>query len=603
MSGSLLTDLNDYHHKVGLKALQSLLLEAVEGFAVSESSTDASSLDFPAPLCDSASQDQGVISRSEIVVESDVDDFELVKSPPENLPFADDLAGEKSEGSGEAAKIKYTFNLQKVLGRFALLEGTTKIWDSFKKTLMLRRAFDALITKSLADEWSNHPERRLIDNDAVKVAQDAEAFSGEEDDLSERFVMLEGTLESWDTKRRERVRNATIKENFASKFDIWIKSDRKRMIHHTELIFDPRMKDRVGCINMFEGLPAQELDMDLDEINSRCGYIQSLLFHLCEGKEEIYNWVLCWLALPLQKPGTKMDTALLFHGFIQGAGKSLFFDKVMRQIYGKYSAKLGQGQLDSQYSEWKSQNLYTVFEEVASNNDRFSAIDKVKDLVTADTTRIEMKFVNGWEESSYINFVFLSNHVQPLPIEPNDRRFLVSWPNSALPEPIREGAADQVNDPESIRAFYTYLINHVDTTDFNSHTKPLMTKAKERIIDYGLPNWEVFFSQWQDKLINAPFISCTTHQLFTAYRAWCIARSEKIIPENKFVSLVSSRHDADVKKERCWYEPKNDTRKQAMMFVIGSAPAETKKELWLGDCVFNFNHEMKGGSNDVPDSL
>ena len=62
--------------------------------------------------------------------------------------------------------------------------------------------------------------------------------------------------------------------------------------------------------------------------------------------------------------GTKLATAILFHGEVQGAGKSLFFSDIHRQVYGKYSATLGQHQLESQYSDWKSGNLYSVFEEI-----------------------------------------------------------------------------------------------------------------------------------------------------------------------------------------------------------------------------------------------
>ena len=57
-----------------------------------------------------------------------------------------------------------------------------------------------------------------------------------------------------------------------------------------------------------------------------------LLRHLCaesaqtaDEVDAVVEWVLRWIALPLQQLGTKMQTALRFHG-AQGTGKNLFFD-------------------------------------------------------------------------------------------------------------------------------------------------------------------------------------------------------------------------------------------------------------------------------------
>ncbi|MFP3354887.1 VapE family protein, partial [Pseudoalteromonas sp. SIMBA_153] len=85
-----------------------------------------------------------------------------------------------------------------------------------------------------------------------------------------------------------------------------------------------------------DGLPLKPVEIEIDEAAAMCKPITDLLLHLCEGDQTIYDWVIRWLAIPLQRPGTKLDTALIFHGEIQGAGKSLFFDRIMTRIYGDY---------------------------------------------------------------------------------------------------------------------------------------------------------------------------------------------------------------------------------------------------------------------------
>ena len=68
-----------------------------------------------------------------------------------------------------------------------------------------------------------------------------------------------------------------------------------------------------------------------------------------------------WLAYPLQHVGAKLRTAVLMHSEMQGSGKSLFFEGVMRPIYGRYAATLGQHQMESQYTDWQSNLLYGLF--------------------------------------------------------------------------------------------------------------------------------------------------------------------------------------------------------------------------------------------------
>ncbi len=139
------------------------------------------------------------------------------------------------------------------------------------------------------------------------------------------------------------------------------------------------------------------------------------------------SWLALWLAYPLQHVGAKMATAVLMHSEVHGSGKSLLFDGVMRPIYGEYGATLGQQQMESQYTDWQSNLLYGLFEEIFSREKKYSQTGTMKQMITATSTRIEKKFVSGWEEDNHMNCIFLSNELQPFPVEPSDRRFLVVW--------------------------------------------------------------------------------------------------------------------------------------------------------------------------------
>src|SRR5690625_2799769 len=108
-------------------------------------------------------------------------------------------------------------------------------------------------------------------------------------------------------------------------------------------------------------------------------------------------------------------------------------------------------------------------------------------MITGKTQRIEKKFISGWEESNHMNAVFLSNEVQPFPIEPSDRRMLVLWPRRKLPAELQHDVTTEINNG-GIPAFYGWLLS-IDLAGFDPHTKPPMTPEKERIIDFGRPGW------------------------------------------------------------------------------------------------------------------
>lgn len=588
------TDFNDLHMQQGLDAVRAQVSAAVDDCTVPV---------FPAPLSPTGNQIEGQNPQNEANLVS-VKQTLSIESGGQNL--GGNTGGQGGENDNIIPFESATLDLNKCLGRFCLVEGESKYWDSHRKKVIKKTAFIDMLGKALFNEWNSHRDRRLIDSDTVKKStQEAEEQNA--NDLIERFVMLEGTLESWDKFRRERVKNTTIKENFSQGYELWLKSERRRMIYHKDLVFDPLQRTKEHQINMFEGLVVKpimqgekgaEYMLPSDEAFEQARGIFDLLYHLCERDHDIADWVIKWLAYPLQNQGAKMASACLFHGHIQGAGKSLFFDGIMRKIYDKYSVTLGQTALESDYNDWAEQKLYCVFEEIFNNQSKFKTMGLIKHMVTGNTIRIDKKFMSGWEESNHVNCVFLSNEVQPLPLEENDRRFLVSWPETKLPEEIYDAAIESANNPEAIRAWYTYLLQ-VPLAGFGTHTEPPMTDAKQRIITFGLPNWKTFFYEWRDGYTIYPYQPCKSDQLFTAYRQWCIKKNEKPLSMTKFMTLLSTI--TGVQKTKAGYL-EGATRRQAMVVLVGEDPPKDSREKWLGLQIDNFENSIKG-RDDVPNIL
>ena len=222
------------------------------------------------------------------------------------------------------------------------------------------------------------------------------------------------------------------------------------------------------------------------------GPILALLESLCGAEDQVDEcvaWILRWLAFPLQNPGAKMQTALLMFGEKQGTGKSLFFQDVVAPIYGDYGTVASQHQLDSTFTAWRSRKLFVLFEEVLSRDDKYSHNGTLKYMITGKSMSINQKNLPERTERNHLNGAFLSNEPQPIPIELEDRRFMVIEARAKQSEEFYK----QVNAAIAaggVEAFYHFLLNF-PLDGFNEHTKPMMTLAKERVIEFGLNGWKI----------------------------------------------------------------------------------------------------------------
>ncbi len=114
-----------------------------------------------------------------------------------------------------------------------------------------------------------------------------------------------------------------------------------------------------------------------------------------------------------------------------------------------------------------------------------------------------------------------------------------------------------------LEAFYHFLLNY-DLSDFNEHTKPPMTRAKERVIAFGRASWDAFHFSWKEGLLEAPYCSCLSSDLYIAYKRWCDRNGEKPLSLTKFAGLLDSREHKCKKEISLDGKPK----KSYMIFEI-----------------------------------
>jgi hypothetical protein len=150
----------------------------------------------------------------------------------------------------------------------------------------------------------------------------------------------------------------------------------------------------------------------------------TLIDHLFTGAEpHIKKWFLDWLAYPVKFPGTKLFTAAMLHGRVQGTGKSLV-GETMSAIYGKAATTIMQAQLTGDFSEWAPLRSFVMCDDITII-DRRETHDKLKMLITQKKMWVNEKYKTSFEIDDHINWYFTSNRFDALALDRGERRFFV----------------------------------------------------------------------------------------------------------------------------------------------------------------------------------
>lgn len=419
-----------------------------------------------------------------------------------------------------------------------------------------------------------------------KQVKRPQSFWDSVDHLMDHFVLLYGTNTAWDDVNRLQIKVPDLRLAFGSDaVKFWLGNGGRRMINADRLVFDPTRKvDPKTSVNMFNGFSVVPK-------KGKCEKVLDLLAHLCDGDQELVTWITRWIAYPLQHPGAKMETSIIMHGD-EGSGKNLFWEKVVRRLYGEYGGVIGNAQIESQFNEWASQKLFFVADEVVTRNELKQLKGKLKNMVSGDEISINPKNLPERREANHMNFVFLSNELKPLELDKTDRRYLVVWtPPKKEPEYYKEVAGEA--EAGGVEAFYHYLLHEVDCGDFNQHTKPIDTKAKSRLISLGLSPPERFYREWAAGALPLPFVCCSAMQLYAAFQRWSHLNGERFPPsQTEFGGKIERMAAGAVTRKVIKYEA-GHVVKQRTAYVVGERPEGKPQQEWVEEASELFETFLK----------
>ena len=196
-----------------------------------------------------------------------------------------------------------------------------------------------------------------------------------------------------------------------------------------------------------------------------------LLEVICNGKAELYDYLIRYLAHMVQKPGQKPGVMLVMLG-AQGTGKGTFF-RLLREIWARTCLQVNDvDDVIGRFNASLEHNFVICMDEALFAGDKKS-IEKLKSLITEEVIRTEQKMQPKRTIASYHRFFAASNNDHFAHVDADDRRFVFFRVSSS-----RQGdrgywakLSQSLKDPVQLSGMMQEL-SSIDLSDFDVTRRP-----------------------------------------------------------------------------------------------------------------------------------
>ncbi len=308
--------------------------------------------------------------------------------------------------------------------------------------------------------------------------------------------------------------------------DRWIKAN-PNMLTYDKMDYYPNVADcPENCYNLWKKFDV-ELITDYKYVNDDLQFLLNHIKILCGNNEEVYNFVIKYIAHLFYKPEEKIGKMILFCSK-EGTGKSMFYN-LLKSMIGTRFYSIGdvKKNLLGNFNSALLNSYVINLEEV----DYFSSKDGsdiLKNLITETDLEVNQKGKDAKIIKSVHRFIGNTNHVvMPLKISANDRRYCIIRSSDE-----KKGNSDYfiklnkiVNSKDLQATFYKYLSN-IDINDFISCKIPDTEYLEELKETFESPLLDFV----KDLLVNTEeeLIYETSNELFRLFRIFLTETNCKI---------------------------------------------------------------------------
>ena len=198
-------------------------------------------------------------------------------------------------------------------------------------------------------------------------------------------------------------------------------------------------------------------------------FLDFVLYVIANGDEELYRFIIAWLADAVQNPGNRPGTALVLRGG-QGVGKS-FFGETICDLYGCHAMELTDPRhLTGNFNSHLLDKAMIFVDEGAFAHP--AAITKLKNIVTSDRMIVEPKGVDSFEALNRLRVIIAGNDPKLIIAAGDERRYaVIDVGDSRKEDHAYFAELDEWRNNGGISSLLYYLKNY-DLKDTNLRTAP-----------------------------------------------------------------------------------------------------------------------------------
>lgn len=275
-------------------------------------------------------------------------------------------------------------------------------------------------------------------------------------------------------------RNGKIREINA--FTYWWNNTKQKFVDYD---FNPEVPNHIQrgddfIYNIWTGF-----DVEPNPDGNCSLFLKHLEENVCDGEEDLMDYVLDWFAQTIQFPEKKIGIVMALRGK-QGTGKSIvaqIFGKLLGGRHFKTFKKIDE--ITARFNKALAQVIFILADEVLWGGDK-KVQAGFKNIITDNYMTIEPKYMESKTFRNFLRILMTSNEDWMAPVEISDRRFFVLDVNDNAKND-RDFFGQMIHQLEHENG-YEKLLHVLQTRDISERdwSKIPMTKARMEQIVNGL---------------------------------------------------------------------------------------------------------------------
>jgi len=267
--------------------------------------------------------------------------------------------------------------------------------------------------------------------------------------------------------------------------------------NYERAIYDPNpdYKHRENEINLWKGYAFNPESNGMAK-----SYLDFMYETVCNGKSELYEYLLDVMARIIQRPHTKTGSniSVACRGQ-QGVGKSFFIENFGALFGNGYILVDNVDQITGKFNSFLFNKILVFGDEALWGGDRASG-NILKSLISSGTLNIEQKFKDSFIANNYCRFFFATNGDWVAPVERGNRRFFVLDVNDShrLDNPYFSSIKQDLDNGGYADLLNILMIRNISGRDFEK-TLPKTEAMIENLLNGMIP-----IEQWLYEELTHP---------------------------------------------------------------------------------------------------